>query len=318
VGKEKRIQELRKEQEKPGFWDDSEKAGFLSKELADLEESLQGFRSLEKDLKDLAELAELAGVAEVEALENRLKQEESKLFLSGKYDKGNAILTVTPGAGGEDAADWATMLFRMYQRFCERKGWKTSILEPLSMEIKGKFAYGLLKRENGVHRLVRMSPFSAKKLRHTSFAAVEVLPQISAGDAEVEIRPEDISVEFARSSGPGGQNVNKRETAVRIVHIPTGIAVESQATRTQQQNKERALEILAAKLYHIQELEREKEVAKLKGKAMPIEWGSQIRSYVLHPYQMVKDHRTEQETTDTQGVLDGKLDDFIDAEISIN
>ena len=318
MGKEKRIQELRKEQEKPGFWDDSEKAGFLSKELADLEESLQGFRSLEKDLKDLAELAELAGVAEVEALENRLKQEESKLFLSGKYDKGNAILTVTPGAGGEDAADWATMLFRMYQRFCERKGWKTSILEPLSMEIKGKFAYGLLKRENGVHRLVRMSPFSAKKLRHTSFAAVEVLPQISAGDAEVEIRPEDISVEFARSSGPGGQNVNKRETAVRIVHIPTGIAVESQATRTQQQNKERALEILAAKLYHIQELEREKEVAKLKGKAMPIEWGSQIRSYVLHPYQMVKDHRTEQETTDTQGVLDGKLDDFIDAEISIN
>ncbi|OHA68199.1 MAG: peptide chain release factor 2 [Candidatus Wildermuthbacteria bacterium RIFCSPHIGHO2_02_FULL_48_16] len=309
---------MRKEQEKPGFWDDSEKAGFLSKELADLEESLQGFRSLEKDLKDLAELAELAGVAEVEALENRLKQEESKLFLSGKYDKGNAILTVTPGAGGEDAADWATMLFRMYQRFCERKGWKTSILEPLSMEIKGKFAYGLLKRENGVHRLVRMSPFSAKKLRHTSFAAVEVLPQISAGDAEVEIRPEDISVEFARSSGPGGQNVNKRETAVRIVHIPTGIAVESQATRTQQQNKERALEILAAKLYHIQELEREKEVAKLKGKAMPIEWGSQIRSYVLHPYQMVKDHRTEQETTDTQGVLDGKLDDFIDAEISIN
>jgi len=289
----------------------------LSKELADLEESLHSFRSLQKDAEDLAELADLAGAEEVAALESRLKQEEAKLFLSGKYDRGNAILTISPGAGGEDAADWAQMLFRMYQRFCEQKNWKTSALDTLSMEIKGSFSYGLLKKENGVHRLVRMSPFSAKKLRHTSFAAVEVLPEISSKDAEIEIKPEDISVEFARASGPGGQNVNKRETAVRIVHLKTGIAVESRATRTQQKNKEKALEILAAKLYHIQEQEREKELAKLKGKTMSIEWGSQIRSYVLHPYQLVKDHRTEHETKNAESVLEGNLDQFIEAEISL-
>ena len=289
----------------------------MSKELADLEESLHSFRSLQKDAEDLAELADLAGAEEVAALESRLKQEEAKLFLSGKYDRGNAILTISPGAGGEDAADWAQMLFRMYQRFCEQKNWKTSALDTLSMEIKGSFSYGLLKKENGVHRLVRMSPFSAKKLRHTSFAAVEVLPEISSKDAEIEIKPEDISVEFARASGPGGQNVNKRETAVRIVHLKTGIAVESRATRTQQKNKEKALEILAAKLYHIQEQEREKELAKLKGKTMSIEWGSQIRSYVLHPYQLVKDHRTEHETKNAESVLEGNLDQFIEAEISL-
>jgi len=289
----------------------------LSKELADLEESLHSFRLLQKDAEDLAELADLTGAEEVAALESRLKQEEAKLFLSGKYDRGNAILTISPGAGGEDAADWAQMLFRMYQRFCEQKNWKTSALDTLSMEIKGSFSYGLLKKENGVHRLVRMSPFSAKKLRHTSFAAVEVLPEISSKDAEIEIKPEDISVEFARASGPGGQNVNKRETAVRIVHLKTGIAVESRATRTQQKNKEKALEILAAKLYHIQEQEREKELAKLKGKTMSIEWGSQIRSYVLHPYQLVKDHRTEHETKNAESVLEGNLDQFIEAEISL-
>ena len=289
----------------------------MSKELADLEESLHSFRLLQKDAEDLAELADLAGAEEVAALESRLKQEEAKLFLSGKYDRGNAILTISPGAGGEDAADWAQMLFRMYQRFCEQKNWKTSALDTLSMEIKGSFSYGLLKKENGVHRLVRMSPFSAKKLRHTSFAAVEVLPEISSKDAEIEIKPEDISVEFARASGPGGQNVNKRETAVRIVHLKTGIAVESRATRTQQKNKEKALEILAAKLYHIQEQEREKELAKLKGKTMSIEWGSQIRSYVLHPYQLVKDHRTEHETKNAESVLEGNLDQFIEAEISL-
>lgn len=315
---------MKQEQEKPGFWDDREKASLLSKELADLEDSLRGFSSLEKDAQDLAELAELSETDEsvlsqletqIETLQTRLKQEESKLFLSGKYDKGNAILTITPGAGGEDAADWAEMLFRMYERFCERKGWKKSVIHELSMEVKGSFAFGLLKKESGVHRLVRISPFSARALRHTSFAGVEVLPEISLAEEHIEIRPEEISVEFARSSGPGGQNVNKRETAVRIVHLATGIAVESQNTRTQQKNKEKALEILAAKLYQLREREKEKEMAKLKGKPMPIEWGSQIRSYVLHPYQMVKDHRTNYETGDAQGVLDGKLDEFVAAEV---
>lgn len=290
-----------------------------------MEDSLQGFNLLNKDVQDLAELAELSETDEsvlsqlekqAETLQERLKQEESKLFLSGKYDKGNAILTIAPGAGGEDAADWAAMLFRMYERFCENKGWKKSVIHELSMEIRGNFAYGLLKKENGVHRLVRISPFSARALRHTSFAGVEVLPEISLAEEQIEIRPEDIKVEFTRSSGPGGQNVNKRETAVRIVHLPTGIAVESQSTRTQQKNKEKALEVLAAKLYQLREREKEKEMAHLKGKPMPIEWGSQIRSYVLHPYQMVKDHRTNYETGDAQGVLDGKLDEFIEKEIS--
>ena len=306
------------------------KASKQSEELAGLQQSLQTFQKLKLEAEDLAELAKIAETDEtvlsqlqeqLETAEKNIKEEQTKLFLSGKYDKKNAILTVSPGAGGEDAADWATMLFRMYQRFCERKGWKTTALHLLSMEVKGKFAYGFLKKENGVHRLVRMSPFSAKRLRHTSFAAVEILPEISFSEEHIEIKPEEISVEFARSSGPGGQNVNKRETAVRIVHIATGIAVESQNTRTQQKNKEKALEVLAAKLYQLQEREKEKEMVTLRqaqGNPMAIEWGSQIRSYVLHPYQMVKDHRTEQETADTGGVLDGKLDEFIEAEIAIS
>lgn len=270
------------------------------------------------------------GQEQFQLLEGELSKEETKAFLAGKYDSGDAILTITAGAGGQDAQDWATLLFRMYQRYAERKGFKTGLIhqsfgEPgpegrvgtkqVSIAIEGPFAYGFLKRETGVHRLVRISPFSAQALRHTSFAAVEVLPEIRLEEEKIELKQEELSLEVSKSSGPGGQNVNKRETAVRIVHIPTGIAVESQTQRSQQQNKERALEILAAKLYRLREQEKEKELSSLKGKALAIEWGSQIRSYVLHPYQLVKDHRTEYETSDTQGVLDGKLDEFIEAQV---
>ncbi len=298
--------------ESPNFWIDFKRGQQLSKELAGLKEIADTVEQYKKEFQLKTNLEEL---------EKKLKKEELKVLLSGKYDQGNAIVTITAGAGGQDAEDWAQMLFRMYQRFCERKKWKTSIIHEsegqVSLDIKGQYAYGFLRGENGVHRLVRISPFSAKSLRHTSFAGVEVLPEIRKEEEHIEIKPEEIKIDVSRASGPGGQNVNKRETAVRIVHIPTGIAVESQTQRSQQQNKERALAILAAKLYKLKELEREKELTTLKGKERSIEWGSQIRSYVLHPYQMVKDHRTNVEVSNAEGVLSGNLDSFIEAELSL-
>ena len=325
--KNKRIFELEAELEKPNFWNDTVKAKQQSKELSGLKETIKTFENLRKEFVDLSELATISANDEgalralsqkfIE-LEEKIKKERFKVFLSGKYDRGNAILTITAGAGGKDSEDWAKMLLRMYQKFCERKKWNTSIIHEspgqVSVEIKGAYGYGFLKGENGVHRLVRISPFSAKSLRHTSFAGVEVLPEISGKEEHIEIKPEDITIDVSRASGPGGQNVNKRETAVRIVHIKTGIAVESQTQRSQQQNKERAMEILVAKLYRLKELEREKELETLRqaqGKGKAIEWGSQIRSYVLHPYQMVKDHRTNTEVSNAQDVLNGNLDDFI-------
>jgi len=301
----------------------------LSKELADLKGEVEEFEQLQKDFDDLKELG--AGFPEeLESLRKRIEKQEVRAFLSGKYDRANAIFTITAGAGGQDAQDWAAMLQRMYERYCQRKGWRTQIIDEsfgeqgsdgragikqISMEIIGSFAYGLLKREAGVHRLVRISPFSAKSLRHTSFAAVEVLPEIDLKDArEIEIKPDDLRVDLYRASGPGGQNVNKRETAVRITHIPTGTIVSCQSQRSQQKNKEKALQVLASKLYQLHEQARKAELGKLKGKQSLIEWGSQIRSYVLQPYQMVKDLRTQVETANTKGVLDGDLDEFIEAE----
>lgn len=263
--------------------------------------------------------------------EEDLKKIEFQVFLSGKYDKGTALLSIMAGAGGQDAQDWATMLLRMYQRYAEYQGFKTKILEQsfgegvaegrvgtksVTLEIKGTYAYGFLKKESGVHRLVRISPFSAQSLRHTSFALVEVLPEISlAEEKDLQVKPEELAMEVCKSSGPGGQNVNKRMTAVKITHLPTKIAVASQTERSLAQNKENALKMLYAKLYQLKESQREKELAKIKGKPIAIEWGSQIRSYVLHPYKLVKDVRTNIETSDTEGVLDGKLQEFIEAEI---
>ena len=270
----------------------------------------------------------------LEAFKRKLGQRESQIFLSEKYDKGDAILSIYSGAGGQDAQDWATMLLRMYERYCQIKGFKTKILhqsfgeaggpegrigiKAASIEIKGKYAYGFLKKETGVHRLVRISPFSAQSLRHTSFVLVEVLPEISKSDeAVIKIRPEDLKIDFYRASGPGGQYVNKRESSVRITHLPTGIVVACQSERLQGENREQAMKVLLSKLYQLQEETRQKEMSKIKGDKVSASWGNQIRSYVLHPYKMVKDLRTNIESVKPEEILDGKLDIFIEAEIKI-
>ncbi len=236
-------------------------------------------------------------------------------MLSGKYDAGSAVLSFYSGAGGRDAEDWARMLKEMYIRYAESRRWKTKEIDDNTIEIKGNYAYGFLKGENGVHRLVRISPYDAKQLRHTSFAQVEVLPILPEVEAaRLEIPEKDIRAEFFRSSGPGGQNVNKVETAVRLVHLPTNLAASSQVERSQARNRERALQLLKAKIVKLMEVHQAKELGELKTKVKP-EWGNQIRSYVLHPYKMVKDHRTAIETGDIDKVLNGGLDEFVEAEL---
>lgn len=297
--------------QKSDFWKDQTRAIEVTKELSSLRQEIAEFELIKT--------------------EQDLEKMELRVFLSGKYDKGTALLSIQAGAGGQDAQDWATMLLRMYQKYCGAKGFAVKILEQsfgdpgpegrvgtksATLEIRGDYAYGFLKKETGVHRLVRISPFSAQSLRHTSFASVEVLPEIGEEIVrEIEIKPEDLKTDFFRSSGPGGQNVNRRETAVRITHLPTGTVVACQSERVQPANREKAMNLLYAKLYQIKEREREKELARIKGKIFAIEWGSQIRSYVLHPYKLVKDLRTNIETSNAEKVLDGGLDEFIEAEI---
>lgn len=332
------MKELEQKAEASDFWQEREKAVEITKKIADIREEVANIEALKKEIEDLESLSDIteeqdSSFADLEkhvtALASKVKQEERRTFLAGRYDKNSAFITITAGAGGQDAQDWVTILLRMYERYCQKKAWDTAILhqsfgdpggegrigtKQVSFSVKGSYAYGLLKQENGVHRLVRISPFSAQSLRHTSFASVEVIPEIKEEDKkQMHIKPEDISVDTFRSSGPGGQNVNKRETAVRITHISTGIVVSCQVKRTQLENKERAMDQLLAKLLFLKEQEREEEMQALKGQKRSIEWGSQIRSYVLHPYQMVKDHRTQQETSNAQGVLDGNLDEFIEA-----
>ena len=237
--------------------------------------------------------------------------------LTGKYDKGHAHLSIFPGVGGEDAKDWANMLLNMYRKYAEKRGWKVALIDERAIDIRGEYAYGSLRKEAGVHRLVRISPFDSKQLRHTSFALVEVLPELPELEAKnLVIPPEDLRVELSRSSGPGGQNVNKRETAVRVVHLPTGLASASQAERGQSQNKEKAMSLLKAKIFKLMESRQEKEVKNLRTQVKP-EWGNQIRSYVLHPYQQVKDHRTGAVSHQPDKVLNGELDKFINAELEL-
>lgn len=266
-------------------------------------------------------------------LEKKIKREELRIFLSGKYDRNNAILEISAGAGGQDSQDWATMLLRMYTKYCDSKKFLVEAIhqsfgdgggpdgrigtKSATLEIKGPFAYGFLKKESGVHRLVRISPFSAKKLRHTSFASVNVLPEIKIEDAVVELRPDELRIETFRASGPGGQYVNKTESAIRITHIPTGIVVACQTERLQGKNRERAMKILHAKLHQLREAEHKKELESVKGKQVSASFGNQIRSYVLHPYKLVKDLRTQFETSDAESVLNGNLDSFIEEEIKL-
>jgi peptide chain release factor 2 len=335
---------LKKDTERSDFWN-SEDAGKISKELAELEEEIDFFASANNEIAEVQDFvkvlyqendlnSELEKELEdrLDALEQKLKSKETAFCFRGKYDKGNAILSIYSGAGGQDAQDWAAMLLRMYNRYADKKDFKVTVideafgeegggeagvgLKSATIEIKGKYAYGLLKNETGVHRLVRISPFSSQKLRHTSFVLVEVLPDL-ADNEEVEIKPEEVRLDFYKSSGPGGQYVNKRESAVRVTHLPTGIVVTCQSERLQGKNKDKAMAILAAKLYQYEEDVKKKELQGIKGERISASWGNQIRSYVLHPYKLVKDLRTDVESTNPDSVLDGDLDAFIEEEIKI-
>ncbi len=256
-------------------------------------------------------IAEFGAVDSIE----KVRKLEIKTLMSGKYDHLSAVLSTYPGVGGEDAEDWTRMLLEMYVSYAKRRGWKVKLVDKDTVEIIGDYTYGFLRKENGVHRLVRISPYDTKQLRHTSFALVEVLPQLPEVElSKVKIPTEDVKVEFSRSSGPGGQNVNKVETAVRVVHLPTGVTASSESQRSQSQNREKAMALLTSKLFKLMEERQAKELSDLKIKVKP-EWGNQIRSYVLHPYKLVKDHRTQVETVRTDSVLGGDLDLFIEAEV---
>jgi peptide chain release factor 2 len=299
------------------------------KKIAELRDEITGWKSFETKIQDHLELAQFDDPSlqmEIEAEVNRIESElhlrELNTLLSGKYDAGNAILTVNAGAGGTDSQDWAAMLLRMYLRWAEAHGYKTEILDATEGEeagiktttvsVSGRYAYGYLYPEKGVHRLVRLSPFDAAHRRHTSFSQVEVLPEV-IDDNEIQIPAEDIKIDTFRSSGAGGQNVQKNSTAIRITHIPSGLVVSCQNERSQMQNRENAMRVLRSRLLDIRREEQDKHLADLRGEYQKTEWGSQIRSYVLHPYQMVKDHRTDYEVGNTQSVLDGDLDGFIEA-----
>jgi peptide chain release factor 2 len=315
--------------QRPGFWDDSEQAARVSAEHANAQRRLETFRSLESDVADFEELLELSaddsGLAaeldsQLASIEERLQRlEEARLF-AGRYDAGDAVVTVRSGAGGTDSQDWAEMLLRMYLRWAERRGFAVEMkeaspgeeagLKSATFVVRGENAYGLFSAERGVHRLVRISPFDAQKRRHTAFAEVDVAPLVD-DDVEVELDEEDLRVDTYRASGAGGQHVNKTDSAVRITHLPTGIVVQCQNERSQAQNKATATKLLRARLLELEERKRAEELATERGESKDVAWGSQIRSYVLHPSQRVKDHRTGHEVGDAQRVLDGDLDGFV-------
>ena len=321
--------ELADEMSRPGFWGDPEKAKEVSARFSRAEARmrlLEGLRGSLTDSEELLELAEGDGdlLSEVEEelrrVERVLEEQEVARLFSGEYDEGNAILTINSGAGGVDSQDWAEMLARMYRRWAERRGLALEVIEYTEGEeagiksatftVFGEYAFGLLSAERGVHRLVRISPFDAGARRHTSFASVAVAPVID-DRVEVEIDEKDLKIDTYRSSGAGGQHVNKTDSAVRITHLPTGLVVQCQNERSQHQNREVAMRILRARLFELEREKREREIASIGGEKADIEWGSQIRSYVLHPYKLVKDHRTGEETANVDRVLDGDLDAFI-------
>ena len=304
----------------------------MTQRISRLSNDVEAWNELESKLTDAEVMAELLEEeydepsaqelkSEVEELERRVEELELKTLLNGKHDKSNAILSIHPGAGGTESQDWASMLLRMYQRWAERKGYKVEVLDlqpgdeagikSATLMISGDYAYGYLKAEAGVHRLVRISPFDANRRRHTSFASVSVIPEIE--EVEVEIREEDLRIDTFRAGGPGGQHVNRTDSAVRIVHIPTGITVQCQSERSQHRNRELAMKVLRARLYEYYERKRQEEIAKLRGEKKEISFGNQIRSYVFHPYKLVKDLRTGVETSNVEAVMDGEIDMFIEA-----
>ena len=326
-----KLEELKTEQEKPEVWQDLEKSKHIGREISSIENKIASYKKGESAIQDALAFIDLIEEADDESLipelegmitsaENDIEEMRIRALLKGKYDANNAILNLHAGAGGTEACDWTQMLYRMYLRYCEKSGFKVTELDlengdeagikSVSFRVEGENAYGFLKAEKGVHRLVRISPFDANKRRHTSFASLEVMPEVDDA-GEVEIRDEDIRIDVYRSSGAGGQKVNKTETAIRITHFPTGIVVTCQNERSQLQNKEMAFQYLRAKLIERQIAEREAADAELKGEIKKIEWGSQIRSYVFCPYTLVKDHRTGYESTNIQAVMDGDIQGFI-------
>ena len=328
-----RIEQLGEETAKPGFWDDLENSQAVLKEQKALERKIEKYNKLNESLEDVITLIELSIEeeddssieeikSEAESFKKKLEEERLATLLTGEYDSANAILTFHAGAGGTEAQDWVEMLYRMYNRWAERHNMKVSVLDYLDGEeagiksasilIEGENAYGFLKSENGVHRLVRVSPFDASGRRHTSFASLEVMPEMDE-DVNIDIRPEDIEMEVYRSSGAGGQKVNKTSSAVRLIHKPTGIVCACQTQRSQLQNREYAMRMLMSKLVEIKEREHLDKISDIKGEQLQIAWGAQIRSYVFMPYTLAKDHRTGYEMGNIQAVMDGDIDGFINA-----
>ena len=331
--KERRITELDKSMEEPGFWDDPERSTKTVREAKNLKDTVDGYKHLEQQYEDIQVMIEMgyeendpAMIPEIqEMLDEFVKELEelrTKTLLSGEYDGCNAILKLNAGAGGTEAMDWCSMLYRMYQRWADKKGFTTEVLDfldgdeaglkSITLQVNGENAYGYLKSEKGVHRLVRISPFNAAGKRQTSFVSCDVMPDIEE-DLDVEINPDDLRIDTYRSSGAGGQHINKTSSAIRITHLPTGIVVQCQNERSQFQNKDKAMQMLKAKLYMLKQQENAEKLSDIRGDVKEIGWGNQIRSYVLQPYTMVKDLRTGEETGNVANVLDGGLDPFISA-----
>ena len=333
ANKEKRIEELEKEMEAPDFWDDAEESQKKMKELKYMKDDLQTYENLRTQMEDMETLIEMGYeendpdlIPEIQEMLDEFQKSfddiRVKTLLSGEYDSNDAIVTLHAGAGGTESCDWASMLYRMYTRWADKKGFSLEVLDYLdgdeagiksvTFEVRGENAYGYLKSEKGVHRLVRISPFNAAGKRQTSFVSCDVMPDIEE-DVDVEIRDDDIRVDTYRSSGAGGQHINKTSSAIRITHLPTGIVVQCQNERSQHMNKDKAMQMLKAKLYLLKQQENEEKLSGIRGEVTEIGWGNQIRSYVMQPYTMVKDHRTSEETGNVDSVMDGNIDLFINA-----
>ena len=331
--KKQRIEELSREMEAPDFWNDTDRANAKMKELKDMQRTVENADGLQAQYDDILSLIEMGNEdndpdmipeirQELDSFEEKLEELRLSTLLTGEYDANNAIISLNAGAGGTESCDWCSMLFRMYSRWCDKKGFTMDVMnmvdgdeagiKSVDFQINGTNAYGFLRSEHGVHRLVRISPFNAQGKRQTSFVSCEVMPELNT-DINIEINPDDIRIDTYRSSGAGGQHINKTSSAIRITHFPTGIVVTCQNERSQFQNKDKAFEILKARLYMRKKQEEEQMLNGIRGETKDIAWGSQIRSYVLQPYTLVKDTRTEEETSDAQGVLDGNIDRFINA-----